>query len=348
MSWSPPPHGHCTPWARTARLSLGRKAAVRAGLGSGSSTPSFPWQGCPRWPCPPGCPGWSYSLGLKWRVPRVVTGTWGQLNPILGWRVALSPQNNDTSPWETRHGEKGQVRAPGDTASSIPPLPHTQLFFRSPCWVPAAGKGRCSPAQPFPSPTVLTLGLAGASSCHAEPSSAHTVTGHVLLRLEEDDVELGREEAAEDHGAAEAHRDAHGGGLHLETGLGIRCSTRQPLPRAGQDEALTVALDVVLTGCTLQGHPTPPHTTSHCQGGPSGHPWVERGHCPDGDTLSSSPSPANLLLCGPARGQSLHWPIPVPAPSGHAGSLWKLLTAAASTNSSRPIKDRFGCLCQGV
>lgn len=42
MSWNPPPHGHCTPWARMARLSLDRKAAVRAGLGSGSSTPQHP------------------------------------------------------------------------------------------------------------------------------------------------------------------------------------------------------------------------------------------------------------------------------------------------------------------
>lgn len=59
--------------------------------------------------------------------------------------------------------------------------------------------------QPYPNPTVLTVGLAGAGGCHAEPSSAHTVAGHVLLRLEEYDVKLGGEEAAEDHSAAEAH-----------------------------------------------------------------------------------------------------------------------------------------------
>lgn len=63
----------------------------------------------------------------------------------------------------------------------------------------------CSPSQPFPSPPALTMGLAGAGSCHTEPSGAHAVTGHILLGLEEYDVELGGEEAAKDHSAAEAH-----------------------------------------------------------------------------------------------------------------------------------------------
>lgn len=76
---------------------------------------------------------------------------------------------------------------------------------------PCPGSPECPPVPP-----VLTVGLAGARSHDAEPCGAHAVAGHILLRLEEDDVELGREEAAEDHGAAEAHRDAHGCGLHLE------------------------------------------------------------------------------------------------------------------------------------
>lgn len=80
---------------------------------------------------------------------------------------------------------------------------------------PPAQVPRSAPLCP-PVPPVLTVGLAGARSHDAEPCGAHAVAGHILLRLEEDDVELGREEAAEDHGAAEAHRDAHGCGLHLE------------------------------------------------------------------------------------------------------------------------------------
>lgn len=40
--------------------------------------------------------------------------------------------------------------------------------------------------------------------------------GHVFLRLEQDDVNLGSKEAAEHHRAAQTDGDAHGGGLHLE------------------------------------------------------------------------------------------------------------------------------------
>ena len=40
----------------------------------------------------------------------------------------------------------------------------------------------------------------------------------VLLGLEQDDVHLGGEETAQHHRAAQADRDAHGGGLHLWAG----------------------------------------------------------------------------------------------------------------------------------
>lgn len=102
-SWNPPPHGHCTPWARMARLSLHRKAAVRAGLGSGSSTPQHPMAVVLR--------------ELGWRVPRMAGGPGGVTFPaakvesalgsdrhlgaefpVLGWGVALCPQSNDSPP----------------------------------------------------------------------------------------------------------------------------------------------------------------------------------------------------------------------------------------------------------
>lgn len=43
--------------------------------------------------------------------------------------------------------------------------------------------------------------------------------GHVLLRVEEDDVDLGHVEHPQSHGGRQAERDGEGGGLdvHLET-----------------------------------------------------------------------------------------------------------------------------------
>lgn len=43
------------------------------------------------------------------------------------------------------------------------------------------------------------------------------MVGHVLLRLEHDDVDLGGEHAAQDHEAAKADRDTHGRGLDLRS-----------------------------------------------------------------------------------------------------------------------------------
>lgn len=75
----------------------------------------------------------------------------------------------------------------------------------------------------------LTLAEAGAGpgGGATEAAGGRTVAHHVLLRLEEDDVQLGREEAAEHHRAAEADGHAHGGGLHLR-GEG----TSEPAPQA--------------------------------------------------------------------------------------------------------------------
>lgn len=72
-------------------------------------------------------------------------------------------------------------------------------------------------------PACVTFGVAGAGSRgrgRGRHRGAEAVGGdperrHVLLGLEQDDVNLGGEEAAEHHRAAQAHRDAHGGGLHL-------------------------------------------------------------------------------------------------------------------------------------
>lgn len=63
----------------------------------------------------------------------------------------------------------------------------------------------------------MTLADAGAGpgGGAAEAAGGCSVANHVLLGLEEDDVQLGSEEAAEHHRAAEADRHAHGGGLHL-------------------------------------------------------------------------------------------------------------------------------------
>lgn len=60
--------------------------------------------------------------------------------------------------------------------------------------------------------------MAGASSTHAKTISGDTMTGYILLRLEEDDMQFGSKEATEDHCATEANWDAHSGGLNLGGG----------------------------------------------------------------------------------------------------------------------------------
>lgn len=137
------------------------------------------------------------------------------------------------------------------------------------------------------SPPVLTMGLAGASGCHTEPGGAHAVAGHVLLGLEEYDVELGGEEAPKDDGATEAHRDAHGGGLDLETGWVSGVPATSPLPRGGQDEALAVAPAsphwAEAAACTPQACPTPPQLL--LSGWTCWRPRAVDGPCTDGGML---------------------------------------------------------------
>lgn len=107
-SWSPPPRGRCTPWARTARPSLAGKAVVRGRLGFGSSNPPppppsrhptvvgngclgscIPWgwgRGCLGWPCPP--QGGERHLGqlnppgLAWSVLGVAVSPRGSVGPL--------------------------------------------------------------------------------------------------------------------------------------------------------------------------------------------------------------------------------------------------------------------------
>ena len=61
-------------------------------------------------------------------------------------------------------------------------------------------------------------GRGGGRHGGAEAVGGDSERGDVLLGLEEDDVDLGGEEAAQHHRAAQADRDAHGGGLHLWAG----------------------------------------------------------------------------------------------------------------------------------
>lgn len=62
-----------------------------------------------------------------------------------------------------------------------------------------------------------TLRETGARACSdAEAGGGHPEGADILLRLEQDDVNLGSEEAAQHHRPAQTDGDAHGGGLHLK------------------------------------------------------------------------------------------------------------------------------------
>ena len=50
----------------------------------------------------------------------------------------------------------------------------------------------------------------------AETGGGHSERADILLRLEQDDVDLGSEEAAQHHRPTQTDRDTHGGGLHLK------------------------------------------------------------------------------------------------------------------------------------
>lgn len=78
-----------------------------------------------------------------------------------------------------------------------------------------AGQGEGNRQRGLLTTPTLTKAGAGPGSSTAKAAGGRPVANHVLLRLEEDDVQLGRKEAAKHHGAAEADRHAHGGGLYL-------------------------------------------------------------------------------------------------------------------------------------
>lgn len=63
--------------------------------------------------------------------------------------------------------------------------------------------------------SLLTLGVSGSGPTDAEPVEMESVSDHVLLWLEEDDVHFGREQTAQHNKATQTDRDAHGRGLHL-------------------------------------------------------------------------------------------------------------------------------------
>lgn len=71
---------------------------------------------------------------------------------------------------------------------------------------------------------LLTLGVSGPGPTDTEPVEVESVSDHVLLGLEKDDVHFGCKQAAQHNKSAETHRDAHGGGLHLgESGHKALC-----------------------------------------------------------------------------------------------------------------------------
>lgn len=62
-----------------------------------------------------------------------------------------------------------------------------------------------------------TLRKAGAgASVYTEAGGGHPQGTDILLRLEQDDVDLGSEEATQYHRPTETDWDAHGSGLYLE------------------------------------------------------------------------------------------------------------------------------------
>lgn len=59
--------------------------------------------------------------------------------------------------------------------------------------------------------------ICGGGSADAEAVKIKPMVGHVFLGLEHDDVDLGSKHAAQDHEAAQADWDTHGGGLNLQS-----------------------------------------------------------------------------------------------------------------------------------
>lgn len=76
---------------------------------------------------------------------------------------------------------------------------------------------------------VRTLREAGAGARgHAEAGGGDSEGADVLLWLEQDDVDLRSEQAAQHHRAAQADGDAHSGGLNLGEERGVTRSVAGP------------------------------------------------------------------------------------------------------------------------
>lgn len=60
------------------------------------------------------------------------------------------------------------------------------------------------------------------ASGDTEAGGGHPQGADILLRLEKDDVDFRSKEASQHHRTTEAHRDAHGGGLHLQDETKVR------------------------------------------------------------------------------------------------------------------------------
>lgn len=61
----------------------------------------------------------------------------------------------------------------------------------------------------------------------AEAGGGHSQCADILLWLEQNDVDLGSEEAAQHHRPTQTDGDAHGGGLHLEEERGEKFTLRK-------------------------------------------------------------------------------------------------------------------------
>lgn len=58
--------------------------------------------------------------------------------------------------------------------------------------------------------------VCGGCSADTEAIQVESVAGHILLRLEHDDVDFRCKHAAQDHEATQAYRDTHSCGLNLQ------------------------------------------------------------------------------------------------------------------------------------
>lgn len=69
------------------------------------------------------------------------------------------------------------------------------------------------------------------TSGDAKAGRGNSESADVLLRLEQDDVDLWSEETAQYHRPTQTDRDAHGGGLHLGAEREVRISQNKTMVR---------------------------------------------------------------------------------------------------------------------